>query len=205
MWKDKQVREGKEPGEMYDMDEESYMDTGQMEAEDYVADSDQKYQEANEEFEKQSQKAPWTASLGKENSEEYVRFLKDKNYEKITIDQKLVGKCASTKAREMQRNGYFVSRVPYTFDEGELTLILPCERVFRTNEGKTFVAFIPKNENTLIVDASGNIREWGMERVYGTYDRVNRNFKNVENLRKGAKYKKGVDPTKGAAPKTPKM
>lgn len=205
MWKDKQMREGKEPGEMYDMDQESYMDTGQMEAEDYVADSDPKYQEVNEEFEKQSEKAPWAASLGKENSEEYVRFLKDKNYEKITIDKKLAGDCASAKAREMQRNGYFVSRVPYTWGENELTLILPSERVFKTNEGKTYIAFLPKNGSTLIADKEGNIMENGFEQVYRAYDRVSRDFKNVENLRKGAKYQKGVDPAKGAAPKTPKM
>lgn len=198
MWKDKQLREGKEPGEMYDMDQESYMDTGRMEAEDYVSGSDQEYQEANAEFEAQSEEVPWSAKMQKENSEEYVRYLQDKNYEKITINSWSLDGRQTT-------DGYFMSRVPGTWGENKLTLILPVEQVFRTDEGKTYVAFLPKNKNTLIADTNGNIKEYSFGAVYGPYDEVKRNLKKVENLKKGVKFEKSVDPTKGAVSKSPKL
>lgn len=207
MWKDKQLREGKEPGEMYDMDQESYMDTGRMEAENYVSGSDQKYQEANAEFEAQSEEVPWSAKMQKENSEEYVRFLKDKNYEKITINKEtLVGNMdISAKAAEMQKNGYFISRIPGTYGEEQKTLVLPVEQVFQTDEGKTYLAFLPKNRTTMVVDTSGNIRDCSFKEVYAPYDKVKRNKKKVENLKKGVKFEKSIDPTKRVAPKSPKL
>lgn len=199
MWKDKQLREGKEAGEMYGMDEESYMDTGRMEAEDYVADSEPKYQEANAEFEEQSKEVPWTAKPQKENSEEYVRFLQDKNYDKITINS------WSLHGRQTA-DGYFLSRIPGTWGKDELTLILPAKQVFLTDEGQTYFAFLPKNGNISVRDTSGTVTERSFAEVYSYYDKVKHNRKNVEQLKKGVQPKKRVDPSKkGAVPKGPKL
>lgn len=191
MWKQKQLSEGKEPGEMYAMDQESYMNTSSIGAQDYIAASEQKYKNVDAEYEAQSNKVPWTASLQKENSEEYIKLLQDKNYEKITINEETLvdNMLVSGKAAEMRKNGYFISRVPGTYGDNQETLILPVDQVFQTDAGKTYVAFLPKNRNTLVADISGKINERSFAEAYAPYDAVNRNLQKVENL------KKGISPT----------
>lgn len=207
MWKDKQLREGKEVGEMYAMDQESYMATSSMEAGEYVAGADQKYQEANAEFEAQSKEVPWTAALQKENSEEYVRLLQDKNYEKITINKETLvdSMVEPAKAEEMRRNGYFISRVPGTYEEKQQTLILPAEQVFSTDDGKTYLAFLPKNQKSMVADNAGNIAQKNFDDIYSSYDMVNRNLKKVEQLKKGVSLTKDATLSKAPLPKTPKL
>ena len=36
-----------------------------------------------------------------------------------------------------------------------MTLILPKSQVFKTDEGKTFIAFIPKNKGSMVASAKG--------------------------------------------------
>lgn len=187
MWRDKQLREGKEPGEMYAMDQESYLATGSMEEKNYVASADQEYRDANAEFEAQAKEVPWSAVLQKENSEEYVRLLQDKNFEKITINREtLVENLAvSAKMEEMKRRGYFISRVPGTYNEMQETLILHVDQVFAADDGRTYLAFLPKNKEVMVADAAGNISKRGFQEVYRIYDKVERCFKRIENLKKG--------------------
>lgn len=200
MWRDKQLREGKEPGEMYAMNQESYMETGNMEAGEYVAGAEQQYKDANAEFEAQSKEVPWAASMQKENSEEYVRLLKNQNYEKITINEEtLVNNMEkSTKAEEMKRNGYFISRVPGTYKENQQTLILPKDKVFTTDNEKTYVAFLPKNQKSMIVDNTGNVCQKDFQEIYQPYAKVERSMRKVEQLQKG------ISPAKTVLPKIPK-
>lgn len=200
MWRDKQLREGKEPGEMYAMNQESYMETGNMEAGEYVAGAEQQYKDANAEFEAQSKEVPWAASMQKENSEEYVRLLKNQNYEKITINEEtLVNNMEkSTKAEEMERNGYFISRVPGTYKENQQTLILPKDKVFTTDNEKTYVAFLPKNQKSMIVDNTGNVCQKDFQEIYQPYAKVERSMRKVEQLQKG------ISPAKTVLPKIPK-
>lgn len=209
MWRDKQLREGKEAGEMYAMDQESYMATGHIAEESYVASAEQKYQDINAQFEAQAKEIPWTAALQKENSEEYVRLLQDKNFEKITINREtLVENLAvSAKVEEMKRRGYFISRIPGTYNEMQETLILPVDQVFSTDDGRTFVAFLPKNKETMVADAAGNISKKDFQEVYEIYDKVERCFKRIENLKKGmAPEKAAVLPQISApVPKMPKL
>lgn len=195
MWRDKQIREGKEPeevGEMYAMNQESYMATGTMDAEEYVEGAEQKYKEANAEFEAQSQAVPWNATMQKENSEEYVQLLQNQNYEKISINKDTLVKNMekSPKAEEMKRNGYFISRIPGTYGENQQTLILPIDKVFTTDEGKTYVAFLPKNAKSMVADNAGNIVQKDFSSVYEYYKKVERNMKKVEQLQKA------ISPTK---------
>lgn len=216
MWRDQQLRNGNEnPGEIYSMDESSYANTGTVTEGEYVESADPPYQEANAEFEKAAaekglSEKPYRASLGKENSEEFVRLSKDSNYEKITINHETLIKNMepSDRAREMQQKGYFISRIPYTFKEHEETLILPVEHVFQTDDGKTYVAFLPKNGKTMVADKSGNIEQRDFEETFKPYDDVTRNLKKVETLKKKQPVKEQapVHPlasTSKAAPKTP--
>lgn len=198
MWKEKKVGEGSEPGEMYTMEQESYLNTSTMSQYDYATQTDEKYRAANEEFEKQEKELPWTASLAKENSEEFVRYESNPEYEKITINKEtLVDNMAQSQkeAQQMLNEGYFISRVPGTYGENQETLILPAECVFKTDEEKTFVAFIPKNKTTKVVAANGKVEERSFASVYKPYDQVKRGFKMVEDIQKKAPMQKAALPT----------
>lgn len=185
MWRDKQLQMGKEVGEMYSIDENSYMATGEMDQGDYIANADQKYQEANQEFEEQSKAVPWDAPLGKENSEEFVKYLQNQNYEKISINKEsLVDNMQlSGKAYEMQKNGYFISRIPGTYGERQQLLLIPRNQVFIADDGKTFVAFLAKNQKARMLDHTGKLTEIGFQEAYKPYASVQRSFHNVEKLK----------------------
>lgn len=58
MWKEKQLRNGEQPGEMYEMDENSYMNTGTLGEEEYIGAADPKFQEANMQFEQNEKEIP---------------------------------------------------------------------------------------------------------------------------------------------------
>ena len=193
MWKDKQIGEGKEPGEMYTMEQESYLNTATLNQDEYTTQTDEKYQSANEEFEKNAEKTPWTASLAKENSEEYVRYANDPAYEKITINKEtLVDEMVQSEeqAALMLKNGYFISRIPGTWGENQETLILPADCVFKTDENKTFIGFIPKNGTTKVATANGQMEERAFEAVYAPYDKVERGFKKVTDIQEKAPAQK---------------
>ena len=189
IWKDKQLKDGRDPGEigeMYVMDQESYMSTGTMTADDYVTSSDPVYKEANAEFEAQSQEVPWTPALDQENSEAYVRLLNDNNYEKISINRETLvdNMQVSQKADLMRKHGYFISRIPGTYKDTQETLILPDSQVFMGDNGQTYIAFLPKNGKIMVADPSGAITERSFSAVYGPYDAVTRNMRQMEGLAK---------------------
>ena len=202
MWRDQQIRAGKDPsevGEFYEMTQESYANTSSVSQEDYVSNSEQKYQDANAEFEAKSTEVPWqTGGMQKENSEEFVRLMQDNTYEKITINKETLVKDlkASEKAKEMQKNGYFISRVPGTYGDREMTLILPENQVFRTDNDKTYIAFLPRNQSILMADRNGNVHKCSFEEGYIPYDVVKRRMQNVENYKKATKMTKDINLTK---------
>ncbi len=213
MWRDRQIADGKTPNEVYEMNQESYMNTGTVSAESYIDHSDPAYQEANKEFTENEIDAPWNARLAKENSEEYVRFLKDDNFEKITINKETLvdNMIVDAKAAEMRRNGYFISRVPGTYGNRQETLILPTSQVFTTDEGKTYIAFLPKNSTSMVADATGTIKNCTFADIYTPYDKVQRGFHKVNELKLGKDLAADVptpDITKAvaaAAPAAPKL
>lgn len=205
MWKEKQIKEGKEPGEMYAMDQSSYMSTAAVEPGEYEQTADAAYQEANAEFEQQAEDVPWKAEMQKENCEEYVRLLKDNNYEKITINrEKLVYAKWDGKAEEMAKNGYFISRVPYTNGANRLLLAVPENKVFLGDEGKTYIAFLPKNSQTMFIDNKGRVHTKNFKEAYAHYDEVTRRMRQVEGLKKGEPLP-GKNPAKDAVKAAPEM
>ncbi len=81
----------------------------------------------------------------------------------------------------MERRGMFASRIPGTWGDGEQTLVLPTEQVFRTDDGKTYIGFVERKEKQLILNADGSMvpsekRSTG-ERLYAErYEPVSRKF-----------------------------
>ena len=73
-------------------------------------------------------------------------------------------------------------------------MILPSECVFKTDEEKTFVAFIPKNKTTKVATADGRVEERSFASAYEPYDQVKRGFKKVEDMQKKAPVQKAALP-----------
>ena len=196
MWKEKQLKEGKEVGELYTMDEDSYADTGCVETDEYIEGSEPEYKAADAEFEENSEEMPWSGKLKMENSEEYMRYLQNDNYERITIAQE------SFRFR-IQR--FFYAYMPYTEKYNSVdgqkeksTLILSSECVFQTKEGKTYVAFIPKNKKIMVANQSGGVSEYSFEEVYSRYEKIERNLKKIQDIRNGVPLEKSAKAAKTA-------
>ena len=76
----------------------------------------------------------------------------------------------------------FASRIPGTWGEKERTLVLPTDQVFQTDGGKTYLAFLAKNEKQILLDANGkpvsaDHRPTGSDLYTSNYEKVDRMFK----------------------------
>lgn len=90
----------------------------------------------------------------------------------------------SEREKVLSKQGFFISRIPGTYGEKQMTLILPKSQVFKTDEGKTFIAFIPKNKGSMVASAKGEVKELSFDDVMNAYDPVKRGFRKVEEMMK---------------------
>ena len=211
LYKEKALSEGKEiTKEMYAMDGNSYVNTGEVSADQYINSSDELCQAANAEFEKQAQQVPWTQKMKHENSPEFVRLMQDNSYQKITINKETLVEGLNTTNMDVlmqmaERNNMFVSRIPGTYGTDQEALILPMSQVFTTDEDKTFVAFLHKGKQSMVADASGNVMKRSYEDTYRPYDTVTRGFAKVEGMKKKINLEKTVEPAKNIAASIPNI
>lgn len=183
MYREQMLKEDKEPGNVYEMDNESYMDTAVMDENEYIDNAAPEFQQANKEFEDNKQVAA-PSIIKKDDCEEFVRLKKDNNFEMVTINKEsLVDNMSfTTVSKQMREKGYFVSRVPGTYGKNEKHLILPTNNVFVADEGRTYVGFIPKNKPTMIAEPGGYIKEASFDKIYTQYASVARNMSHVKNM-----------------------
>lgn len=211
LYKEKALSEGKEiTKEMYAMDGNSYVNTGEVSADQYINSSDELCQAANAEFEKQAQQVPWTQKMKHENSPEFVRLMQDNSYQKITINKETLVEGLNTTNMDVlmqmaERNNMFVSRIPGTYGTDQEALILPMSQVFTTDEDKTFVAFLHKGKQSMVADASGNVMKRSYEDTYRPYDTVTRGFAKVKGMKKEINLEKTVEPAKNIAASIPNI
>ena len=192
MWKQKLMSDGEETKEMYEINSDTYTNTAELLAEDYINQADSIYQEANQEFTENEKDVPWKAKLSRDNSPEFVKLSQDDNYEKITINvERLVDYRKRTEGVEaLENKGFFLSRLPGRTRENEKQLVLPRDKAFITDRGETVVAFLDKREDLLILNIGSKAKEGGeSERLPFTevkkiYDKVERGFKQTEALAK---------------------
>lgn len=163
LYKDDMLAKGEDIGEMKSVTPEQYMNTAEMDVDDYVATGDEKVQAANQKYEGKG-KGPLESWFDEKNTRTqsmedgaYEKLHKNPDYCEITIDKEsLVDNCCY----EMDPNSpdaqnFFASRIPGTYGTNEQTLILPKDQVFLTTDGKTYVAFLKKDDRPIILNASG--------------------------------------------------
>lgn len=181
LYREEMIKNGEEPKEIYEMSQSSYLDTGATSPTEYIENAEPEYQEANQEFVQNEveMKAP---VIRTDNCEEYARLDHDDNYEKVTINKDTLvdSMFKLPAAREMEQKGYFASRVPGTWGKTQEIMLLPNDRVFRTDNGKTYVGFIKKNEQTMFVGPDNKITQCNYSGAIGAYDEVERNLNHVK-------------------------
>ena len=170
------------------MDMGKYRETGVMKEEAYVDTSSEAIQKAVRKYEGQEpgeleQKVlKQEQSIRSMNNEQYQEFHNNPEFIEITINHEtLVQESQLASSWDMERRGMFASRIPGTWGDGEQTLVLPTEQVFRTDDGKTYIGFVERKEKQLILNADGSMvpsekRSTG-ERLYAErYEPVSRNM-----------------------------
>lgn len=209
MWKDKQLAAGLDVKEMYSLDENSYTSMAAVTGEEYISSSDQKYQAVNDAFEAQSKEVDINAKIGKENSAEYVRLMSDQNYSSIGIDKGTLLNVPADLAQEMDRKGYFVSRIPGTYGNDQQNIIIPKDKVFEVNNGKSYLAFLDKREDVMVATQRGEIFKTSCGAARGVYDRVQKNSDKIQYIKKedGVEVAHTIEKVKNQAvkPKAPKL
>ncbi|MFA8375115.1 MAG: DUF3801 domain-containing protein, partial [Akkermansia muciniphila] len=128
MWREKQLKEGKTPGDCRQISPEAYLETSEVDVEDYIAGTDRKYKEADADFAKDGQTLELSGkSIKNEHSPEFENLKKDPGYVMVTINKEsLVDSLQMTEALrcEAEKYGMFLSRLPGTWGENQEILAL---------------------------------------------------------------------------------
>ena len=162
LYKGDRMASGEEVEDMRTVSMEQYTKTGEMTEEQYVDTMDEELSKANEKYEGRT---PGAVENRVRESEKRVRSMDDATYEKfhanpdyveISINHEtLVEKSHYGQTEREREAGLFTSRVPSTWGKEELTLVVPQEQVFLADGGQTYVAFLKKDENALVMGNGG--------------------------------------------------
>ena len=192
MYQEKCLSEGKKVGDFKVVGMEEYQETGKLTEEAYV---DTASKELKEQLQKYEGKEPGELEkqlIEKEsemkgvNHEQYLKLHQDPEYIELTINEEtLVKKSTFAGSPSVEKYGMFGSRVPQTWGKEELTLILPTDRVFVTDNGQTFIGFVKKTEEPLLLGANGKPlprerRMSGKELYERHYHTTKRDYKQLE-------------------------
>lgn len=211
LWREGQLASGAEPGDYQKISEEAYMETAVIDTEDYIAGTDQKYQDANREFAESPEavnvdmpQKPQDQITDSSQDPRFQEFDNSPEYQKITINRETLVDTHTvneTLRKTSENYGMFLSRIPGS----QRTLILPKNRVFLTDDGKTYVAFLPKNNFTMVGETNGKISRLQFEDAYAPYDIVNRGMGKVKSIAKQEDGPGlGMNPVKEAVEKSVK-
>lgn len=157
------IQRGEEPKEMKKMSMEAYTKTGNLTEEQYADTASEELKAVNEKYET---KEPGIVeqTVGNQekgirsvNSEAYETFASDNGYVQLSIDKAtLVDNSKFANVQSIKDNGLFACRIPGTFAEHEQTLVLPESQVFTFNSGKTYRAFVKKDDKPVVMGPDGD-------------------------------------------------
>ena len=191
------------------MNEEAYVDTASGEMKEKLG----KY-EGQERGELEEKVLETENSIKSISNERYQELHSHPDYVEITINTETLidqSRIAREKNPEVEAKGMFASRIPGTWGEKERTLVLPTDQVFQTDGGKTYLAFLAKNEKQILLDANGkpvsaDHRPTGSDLYTSNYEKVDRMFKKKELLQTENVQKEAIKKVVGQVPqKLPAM
>lgn len=191
LYKNDKLAAGEEVKDLKIIQNEQYVNTGRMDAEEYVSTADMEMQKANEKYEghepgKFEQMMQHTEVRSTDNGA-FHKYDQNPEYIKVSINHdSLVEKSAFAQSVQANNTGFFASRVPGTWGNQEKTLVLPKAQVFVTDNGQTYIAFVKKSDKPITLDSEGKkvedtVRMNGAE-IKQYYDDVKRNPHNLKVL-----------------------
>lgn len=145
------------------IDMSTYQKTAEMSTDEYINTGDEKVTEANQKYEKSSTNKIQLAEAGKE----YEFYESNKLYQKITINKSTLVEAlkkdddVERKMIDIDRKGFFISRIPGTYGEDIQYLAVQKEHVFLSEDGKTYTAFLNKNSSPIVFN--GNLEMINVE------------------------------------------
>lgn len=159
------IKQGEEPRDMQIMTMEGYTNTGNLTEEQYVDTASEELVKANEKYEGRAPGEVENAVKKGEggvrsmSSEAYETYAADNGYVQLSVDKEsLVNNSRYAGTQEISDKGLFACRIPGTYAENEMTLVVPQSQVFvhEYNGGTNYRVFLKKGDKPMIMDASGN-------------------------------------------------
>ena len=199
LYRDDQLKQGQDLGDMKVITMEGYKQMGQLSEEEYIHTASPDLQKANEKYEGRApgeieyQVSKVEGKMKSFSDIEFENLQKAGEYYQVTINKEaLVENSLMANNPEWEQKGLFASRIPGTYGETEETIVLPLENVFTTDDGRTYIAFLPKEKKPLVVGKDGMPvsmlkRKTGEELYRKHYDKVERAFRSKEQLQEPAK------------------
>lgn len=141
------------------IDMSTYQKTAEMSTDEYINTGDEKVTEANQKYEKSStNKIPLA-----EEEKGYEFYEGNKLYQKITIDKATLveslkkDNVVESQMIDIDRKGFFMSRIPGTYGKNIQYLAVQKERVFLSEDGKTYTAFLSKISKPIVFNGNMNM------------------------------------------------
>lgn len=195
------MQRGEEPREMKMMSMEAYTKTGNLTEEQYADTASEELKAINAKYETKEPGLIEQTVVNKEkgirsiNTEAYEKYAHNREYVQLSIDKEtLVNQSKFANVQTIKDNGLFACRIPGTYAENEQTLVLPESQVFSFNNGKTYRAFIKKDEKPVVMESDGakipvEKRMNGEELKRSHFDSVEKNRKKKQQELKDIKVK----------------
>lgn len=196
LYQEQQLSRGNEVKDLKSVSMEQYTGTAQMSEEQYVDTASEELRKRMEKYEGQEPGEIEKSIMQQEQKvhsvtdEAYQRMHTDPSYLEIAINKEtLVEKSTYAGMASIERHGLFASRIPGTWGKNEETLVLPSEQVFLMDDGKTYLAFLKKDENPCVLGADGKpipreFRESGMDLYHKHYEPFERSAHHLKPLEK---------------------
>ena len=174
---------------------DQYTHSAEMNTDEYIKTEDPKQKaEAEEELRKELKEGTIKKNAPLNENPDYLRMDAMPEYEKITINESLVA------GADYQKEGCFISRIPGMRDQ---YLVLSSKLVFESDfepgktNGKTYIAFLPKNSRHFVVDREGNPQKGlSTKELMEHYDPVTRDFSKTKVKKQGKDMGNTVDTPK---------
>lgn len=160
LYRKNMLKEGVTLPDLTPISMETYKKTAEMTEEEYVQTADEEAKVANEKYEKGKEETQIQKIHLAEGEKTYEDFEGDQRYQKFTIDEETLVLSAkednafiAQKFDEMNKHGYFASRVPTTVGKDVQYMVVPKENVFEIelkSGKKTFTVFCEKEKQPFV-------------------------------------------------------
>lgn len=158
------IKQGEDPQDMQIMTMADYANTGNLSEEQYADTASEDMVRANAKYEGKMSGEAENAVKKEEHgirsisSEAYETYTADNGYVQLSIDKEaLVNNSRYAGSQAISDKGLFACRIPGTYAENEMTLVVPQSQVFALeyNGGTSYRVFLKKGDKPTVMDPSG--------------------------------------------------